>query len=181
MKKYLLKDMNDNKIEIYGTEDEFEIDGISFTKLEEINEIEPGNEIPNEKKEKYRSKGLVKSLSNDFSVDDINNKLKFCKFKLKSDKVDNISGVYIWVLDNEIIYIGETNKLKDRFNTGYGIICPRNIFKGGQSTNCKMNRVILNKAKENKYVTIYFHKTPYYKKIESFLLSKYKTEYNSKK
>lgn len=181
MKKYLLKDINNNSIEINGTENEFEIDGIVFIKIDEINEIEPGDKISNEKIEKYRSKGLVKSLSNDFCVDDINNKLTFCKFKLKNDKIKNIEGVYIWVLDNKIIYIGETNKLKNRFNYGYGIICPRNIFKGGQSTNCKMNRVVLNKSKENKYITIYFHETPYYKKIENYLLNNYKTEYNSKK
>lgn len=56
----------------------------------------------------------------------------FCHFSIDAPKN---SGVYLWVVDNEIIYIGETENLSQRFNMGYGNISPRNCYVGGQSTN----------------------------------------------
>lgn len=47
----------------------------------------------------------------------------FCRFSINAG---NWPGVYLWVVDNRIIYIGETDDLKRRFNTGYGHIAPRN-------------------------------------------------------
>lgn len=101
----------------------------------------------------------------------------FCRFKINADPQP---GVYLWVVDHTIIYIGETNNLKKRFNTGYGNISPRNCFKGGQTTNCKMNQVVLKMAKENKYVNLYFYKTDKYKDVEKELLKSINTEYNKK-
>ena len=179
--KYILPTVDGNQIDIYGTEDHFEIDGISFEKIDAIIHVDHAKEISKEKLDKYASKGLVKSLCEEFTVADINNNLTFCEFKLKNDKVKNIAGVYLWVLNNEIIYIGETERLKDRFNTGYGTISPRNLFKGGQSTNCKMNRVVLNNTKLNKCIIIYFCNTLEHKELEKKLLSKYKPKYNARK
>ena len=60
----------------------------------------------------------------------------FCKFKISKR---NEAGVYIWVVDSKIIYIGETQSFSNRINNGYGNIFPRNCYVGGQVTNCKMN------------------------------------------
>lgn len=105
---------------------------------------------------------------------------EFCKFKL--DKADTVSGVYAWVIDGESkpIYIGEANNLKRRFAMGYGIISPRNCFVGGQITNCKMNKVVLEYYKQGKTIDIYFYRTNNYKAVELELLREIKTKYNSK-
>ena len=69
-----------------------------------------------------------------------NGKGAFCRFVIDAE---DVPGVYLWLVDDEIIYIGETKNLRKRFNTGYGNISPRNCYLGGQSTNCKMNKVVL--------------------------------------
>jgi hypothetical protein len=101
----------------------------------------------------------------------------FCKFKIKAE---NVPGVYLWVVDDEIIYIGETADLRNRFNTGYGIISARNCFEGGQTTNCKMNKVVLEMAKLNKTISLYFYQTDNYKQVELELLKTINTKYNVK-
>ena len=105
---------------------------------------------------------------------------EFCKFKL--DKADAVSGVYAWIVneDSKPIYIGEANNLKRRFDMGYGIISPRNCFVGGQITNCKMNKVVLEYYKQGKTIDIYFYRTNNYKAVELELLREIKTKYNSK-
>lgn len=101
----------------------------------------------------------------------------FCRFSIKAE---NWPGVYLWVVDEQIIYIGETAGLRQRFNMGYGNISPRNCYVGGQSTNCKMNKVVLSKYEQGKIVSLYFYNTMDYKRVELDLLRKIKTMYNKK-
>lgn len=101
----------------------------------------------------------------------------FCRFSINAG---DRSGVYLWVVEDEIIYIGETKGLKSRFNMGYGKISPRNCYLGGQSTNCKMNKVVLDLYEQGEIVSLYFFETAYYKQIEFELLTKITTPYNSK-
>ena len=102
----------------------------------------------------------------------------FCRFSLQTAGVWR--GVYIWVSDGEIIYIGETENLRQRFNVGYGNIAPRNCYVGGQSTNCKMNKVVLDYYKSGRAIQIYFLNTDKNKDVELELLSTIKTKYNVK-
>jgi len=96
----------------------------------------------------------------------------FCKFSIDSAGINiETSGVYIWLENDEIIYIGEAVNLKKRFNTGYGNISPRNCFEGGQSTNCKMNKVVLEESKKGNIISLYFYATTEHKKVEKELLS----------
>lgn len=101
----------------------------------------------------------------------------FCRFSIEAD---NLPGVYLWVIDGQIIYIGETAGLKQRFNTGYGYILPRNCYAGGQSTNCKMNKVVLGNFERGKVINLYFYQTTDYKRVELELLNKIYTPYNVK-
>ena len=101
-----------------------------------------------------KSVELVASLKDNYKLDDLKKERCFCEFRLNT-KITG-SGVYLWVVDNKIIYVGEALNLKSRFNSGYGHISPRNIFKNGQSTNCKMNLVVSEYLKNNKKVNIYF-------------------------
>lgn len=106
----------------------------------------------------------------------INEETLFCKFKPNLPK---IKGVYLWVDDeDEIIYIGEGENLYKRFNNGYGNISPRNCYKGGQSTNVKMNRVALSYFNNNRSIDIYICESSEHKRIEHELLSLIKTQYN---
>lgn len=104
----------------------------------------------------------------------------FCKFKIRKDDEFKVPSVYLWVENDEVIYIGETVNLLNRFNTGYGIISPRNCFKGGQTTNCHLNSAILSEYKNGKTIDIYYLPTKQHKKIEKELLNKVHTRLNKK-
>lgn len=101
----------------------------------------------------------------------------FCHFSVNAPAV---AGVYIWIVDDEIIYIGETQNLETRFNMGYGNISPRNCFVGGQSTNCKMNKVVMEYYEKHTPIDLYFYETTNNKQVELELLRCYNTKYNVK-
>jgi len=161
------------------------IKGYEFKFIEKLVPIYKKTSIEKEKLNKYKGRELVSSLQKDININNAKiEEINFCKFKLLSDKIDK-SGVYLWVINNEIVYIGEASNLKKRFNSGYGNISARNIFKGGQSTNCKMNRIAMQCFEKNIDINIYFYETSNYKKVEQELLEYNKREnkwnlYNSK-
>lgn len=64
----------------------------------------------------------------------------FCKFRVPTRF--QVSGVYVLTIDNDLRYVGECANLSARFNAGYGNISPKNCFKGGQETNCRLNNLI---------------------------------------
>ena len=101
----------------------------------------------------------------------------FCRFTLHAPAV---SGVYLWIVEGKIIYIGETVNLHQRFNTGYGNISPRNCYLGGQSTNCKMNKVVMEHYRRGTPVDLYFYETDLYKQVELDLLRRISTNYHVK-
>ena len=118
---------------------------------------------------RYKNKNNYPYLS---GIDD---KTMFCRFK---PDLPITKGVYLWVIDDEIVYIGEGVNLRDRFNNGYGNISPRNCFKGGQSTNVRMNRVVLYHYQQKQDIEIYICETLNHKYVEYVLLSKVQTKYN---
>ena len=91
----------------------------------------------------------------------------FCKFRIPSDMY--MSGVYAITVDGDTRYIGECQSLTDRFNMGYGNISPRNCFVGGQETNCRINKLVLDAASEAKEISLWFHRTSDYKRVEAQL------------
>ncbi len=101
----------------------------------------------------------------------------FCRFRINAPESP---GVYLWIVGSEILYIGETYNLAQRFNTGYGIIAPRNCYEGGQSTNCKMNKVVMKYYEQGTPIALFFHATNDYKRLELELLGRYNTRYNVK-
>ena len=103
----------------------------------------------------------------------------FCKFKVPGEYA--LSGVYGICLGNNIVYIGECANLSQRFNSGYGNITPRNCFKGGQHTNCRINTLILHATNENKKISLYFHECNNRKQVESELIDKHNPPWNLRK
>ncbi len=89
----------------------------------------------------------------------------FCRFKITSDGQDlDVLGVYALVDgSNEVLYIGKctgrTSTLGKRFNMGYGLISPRNCYQRGQSTNCRINGLILKASKAGRDLSLFFHRT----------------------
>ncbi len=66
--------------------------------------------------------------------------LSYCDFMLENFKNDK--GLYCFIINDEIKYIGRSKKtFKERINE-YGKITPYNCLIDGQATNCKINSKI---------------------------------------
>lgn len=101
----------------------------------------------------------------------------FCRFSIPV-KWAGAMGVYAVVFDNELVYIGQCVDLAKRYNQGYGQIQPRNCFIGGQSTNCKINKLILNAIQNKVEVNLFFNETNRYDQVESELIDIYNPIHN---
>lgn len=104
----------------------------------------------------------------------------FCRFSIPI-KWSGIMGVYAIYFNDELRYIGQCIDLAKRYNLGYGQIQPRNCFIKGQSTNCKINKVILDSVKNKIKVDLYFYETNLYDEVESTLIEYYKPVLNDKR
>jgi 5-methylcytosine-specific restriction protein A len=79
----------------------------------------------------------------------------FCAFELVA--APHASGVYAFTVGDELTYIGEAEDVARRFGpTGYGRIVSRNVHSDGQSTNCKINALVLQAYKTGEPVKIWF-------------------------
>ena len=79
----------------------------------------------------------------------------FCRFKL--DAVSADAGVYLIVIEGDVMYVGECQNLAERFGPrGYGSIQPKNCYVGGQSTNCKINHNFLLASVAQRKVEVWF-------------------------
>ncbi len=103
----------------------------------------------------------------------------FCRFNVNAG---NVAGVYLLVCDGELLYIGQTCNLNQRFNNSrfgsYGVITPAACYEGGQTTNCKINHLILLQFEMRYPVQLYFLPTLEHKRIEKELLQNFFTLYN---
>lgn len=104
----------------------------------------------------------------------------FCKFSIDR-KWTGIPGVYMLMSGSEILYIGQTVDFAQRFNTGYGNISPKNCFAGGQVTNCKINKLVLDYTKRGKRIALYFHQSIDFDRIEDRLIEQFSPPYNGSK
>lgn len=100
----------------------------------------------------------------------------FCKFSITPRF--QISGVYLLMDDSEIMYVGECENLSARFNAGYGNISPRNCFKGGQETNCRLNNLVYSSAVAGKRISLWFFATQDHKIMEAAMRSGLRLAWN---
>ena len=103
----------------------------------------------------------------------------FCRFSIDPNKWAGVSGVYAYFIDDTLVYIGQALDLLQRFNRGYSYIAPRSCFVGGESTNCKMNKVVLEAASNHKTVSLYFYITGDFHRVERELIEYFNPVYNS--
>ena len=101
----------------------------------------------------------------------------FCKFFVPK-RWKGIRGVYLFLVNSNLKYIGECEDLESRFNTGYGNISPRNCYEGGQQTNCRINHLILEAAMKESEISIFFLETQNHKRIEERLRYSLKPPWN---
>ncbi len=105
---------------------------------------------------------------------------KYCKFKTEQT-LPHESGVYALFVDDEPfpVYIGKAVNLNKRWsNTNYCSISPKNVFYNGQSTNCKINHYILEKAKCNQTILLKYFCTKDYTAVENQFIIKFKPSLN---
>lgn len=102
----------------------------------------------------------------------------FCHFSI-NPKWTSVSGVYVFYIDDELRYIGQCLDFASRFNIGYGTISPRCCYEGGQSTNCKMNKVVLAAYESGQKVDLYFYATHDYDRVEFDLIQHFKPTHNT--
>ena len=102
----------------------------------------------------------------------------FCFFELR--EASHVAGVYVLMVGNDVKYVGECENLQRRFGPmGYGSIAPRNCHGDGQSTNCKINSLVLQIYKAGKSVNVWFYPSVSERKsIESRLLSELSPPWN---
>jgi hypothetical protein len=100
----------------------------------------------------------------------------FCKFKIPSSH--RISGVYAVSIGTRIQYVGEAANLSARFNAGYGNISPKNCFKGGQETNCRLNHLMYLEAAAGRLISLWLFRTADYKAIEAELRAALRPAWN---
>lgn len=80
----------------------------------------------------------------------------FCRFRIPTNRM--MAGIYIIAkTDGRAMYVGECTNLSERFNSrGYGSVSPANCYVGGQSTNCRINALILAAAHHGEQLTLWF-------------------------
>ena len=105
--------------------------------------------------------------------------LKYCRFKILGNDLINSKGIYMYKVNNKIVYIGRClDNFERRINNGYANISPKNCYLDGQSTNCRINNLI-NKNRYN--IKLYISKLDndeIIKKLELKLIKEYKPEWN---
>lgn len=82
----------------------------------------------------------------------------FCRFRVA--RGDKRRGLYVVTIDDESVYVGQCANLDIRWGSQYGTISPKNCFKGGQETNCRINNLILGVAKRHKIIILHFCAIP---------------------
>lgn len=76
---------------------------------------------------------------------------KYCEYSIT--KFQNDKGIYCYIVDNKIIYIGRSKKTFGERFKDYGKITPYNCLVDGQATNCNIN----SKVNELKSLVVGFY------------------------
>jgi len=90
-------------------------------------------------------------------------------------------GVYAVVRGpNEVLYIGRAqDSIAARWGaTGYAVIYPRNCFRGGQSTNCRINNLIRLELENGAELSLWTYTTPECVAMERQLIARLQPAWN---
>lgn len=105
----------------------------------------------------------------------------FCRFSVVG--LPAAPGVYALTVAQQLAYIGiATKSLRERWGPrGYAEIQPRNCFRGGQSTNCKVNHAILWAAQRRLAINLWMYETAIPRPIEKRLIAELAPPWNEQR
>lgn len=128
---------------IFPTTQTFRIDKTSLT----VTDAQP--------QARYARRGQIPYLTykKNLAKYNVNDNTFFCEFNLPPDLICT-EGVYFWVVNDAIMYIGEGKSISKRFR-GYRKISPCMCYRNGQSTNVKMNQFVLECINNGLSIDIY--------------------------
>lgn len=102
----------------------------------------------------------------------------FCRFSVA--RGIHGPGVYVITLGGRTAYVGKCRDLAQRFGPqGYGAIQPKNCFVGGQSTNCKVNNLILQHSRRGQGMELWFHASSEPASVERDVIVKIRPPWNT--
>jgi hypothetical protein len=87
----------------------------------------------------------MKDCGDDFYLRFLNKygDLVYSVFRLADSSHGPLKGVYAFFVQEKLVYIGRCkDSIKKRIDQGYGKIHPKNCYKDGQATNCRLNNLI---------------------------------------
>ena len=104
---------------------------------------------------------------------------KYCKFNIKDKSKENLKGIYIYTINENIVYIGRCcDNYKKRINSGYGNISPKNCYIDGQQTNCHINSLINSNIEKVKFWILPLESIYEIKELEKKLIKNYQPSWN---
>jgi len=108
--------------------------------------------------------------------------LQYLEFKIKDLDIYNLKGLYLFKVNDEIVYIGRCkDSFKKRINNGYGRIAPKNCYLDGQSTNCFINSLICTSYPKIDFYVSSQNDNSIIEKYEKLLIKNYKPKWNRHK
>lgn len=103
----------------------------------------------------------------------------FCDFSIASTSLTRSKGVYSFTVGETIRYIGRSHDpFEKRLNQGYGHISPKNCYRDGQSTNCRVNSLIAKYFTEVAFYVCPIDDDLKIDHLEKLLIDFYKPEWN---
>jgi hypothetical protein len=99
----------------------------------------------------------------------------FCKFRVP--RLPSASGVYAYVVDGEVKYIGET-QFAPQTLYAYSNIAPRMCFRGGQERSCRINNLIYEAAASGSEIELWFSPQADHKSVELDLRNELRPPWN---
>ena len=103
----------------------------------------------------------------------------FCQFPVP--ELPTASGVYAVVIDRKFVaHVGLAEDLRRRWRD-YARIQPANCYRGGQSTNCKINNATLLATRETRTIDLWIREAEEPQRLESMLTHEFDSPWNARR
>ena len=125
--------------------------------------------------------GKLKSRGDMFYKDFLNayGDSTFCRFKLIDPLNAGKKGLYVFVVNQEVRYIGScSNQFQKRITLGHGKILPKNCYLEGMATDCHLNARIAQEHAEIKFYLLPLESDDEIIQLEHQLIADYAPTWN---